>query len=286
MNKEMNAKQNAKLNMYRTNEKHIDDNASIIAASPAFQTAFNKFKTNIAAIQTVAQQKSASLTGIAADKTNAKQALCKLAANIAGFIYAYAAANADETLKQEMNLSFTTLMRTRDAALAPRCQNIHDKAAANLEALADFGINAAQLKNLQTAIDDYSAKNMNPRAALSGRKTANTNLAALFRENDSVLKDQMDKLIEQFREAHPDFVQTYFSTREIIDPYTTTTQLKGTVTDKSAATPIKDVVVTIVELSKSTKTDAQGKYSFKSIANGKYTITATAEGFVNFQADE
>jgi len=286
MNKEMSAKQNAKLNMYRTNEKHIDDNASIIAANPAFQTAFNKFKANIVAIQSAAQQKSVSLTGIAIDKTNAKQTLCQLAAKIAGFIYAYASASSNETLKQEMNFSVTALLRTRDGALVPRCQNIYDKAAANLAALEDYGVNAAQLANLQTALDNYSAKTAKPRIALSGRKTATGNLAVLFKETDAILKDQMDKLVETFREEHSDFVQTYFSTREIIDPSTTTTQLKGTVTDKSAGTPIKGATLTIVELGKSTKTDAQGKYSFKSIANGKHTVTAATEGFADFQAEE
>ena len=136
MGKEMNAKQGAKLNMYRAIEKHIGENASTVASTPAFRTAFNKFKANIAAITDTAQQKSAALTGIAADKNNSKQTLCRLAANIAGVVYAYASANQNETLKQEMNLPVTTLLRTRDDSLAPRCQNIHDKAAANLAALS------------------------------------------------------------------------------------------------------------------------------------------------------
>jgi len=218
----MNAKQSAKLNMYRAAEKHVDDNASIIAANPAFQTAFNKFKPNITAVAGTAQQKSAALTGIAADKSNSKQTLCRLAADIAGVIYAYTAANANNTLKDEMNLSVSKLQRTRDEELAPRCQNIHDKGTANLAALADFGITAAILANLQTAINNYSAETPKPRTALSGRKTANANLAALFKETDAILKDQLDKLVELFRAANPDFVQTYESTRIIVDPPTKT----------------------------------------------------------------
>lgn len=220
MNKEMNAKQNAKLNMYRATGKQLDDNASIVAANVAFQTAFNKIKANIIAIQTVAQQKSASLTGIAADKSNSKQILCKLAATIAGAVSAYASATKNETLKQEMNLSITTLARTRDEALAPRCQMIHDRATANKDALADYDIKSAQLTALQTAIDNYSAETMKPRHAVSTRKTATANLAALFKENDDILKNQLDKLIELYRADHPDFVQTYESARIIVDPPT------------------------------------------------------------------
>jgi len=219
MNTEMNPKQKAKPNIYRVSEKHVGDNASIIAANAAFQQTFNKFKANIAATTNTAQQKSAALTGIAADKNNARQRLCKFAASIAGVIYAYASANNNETLKQEMNLPVTTLVRTRDEALAPRCQMIHDRAQTNLVALDDYGIKAAQLENLQTAIDNYSPETSRPRHAVSSRKTANANLAVLFKEND-ILKNQMDKLIELYHAAYPDFVQIYESTRIIVDPPT------------------------------------------------------------------
>ena len=228
MIKEMNARQNAKLNMYQAAEKHVDDNTSI-AVSPAFQTAFNKFKINKVAIQAVAQQKSATLTGIAADKSNSKQTLCNLAANLAGIVFAYAAANHNETLKQEMNLPVTALVRTRDAALVPRCQMIHAKAVANFAALADFGIKDAQLDTLQTAIDAYSAETAKPRTAVSNRKTANVNLAVLFKENDAILNDQLDKLIELYRADHPDFVNTYFETRTIVDPPTKAKKIEKTV---------------------------------------------------------
>ena len=216
----MNAKQEAKLNMYRATEKHVDDNAAVIASNLAFQTAFNKFKTNIVAITNTAQLKGVALTGITADKSSSKQTLCQLAAGIAGVIYAYASANSNNTLKQEMNLPVSKLMRTRDEELAPRCQNIHDKGTANLAALTDYGITAAMLATLQTAINNYSAETPKPRTALIGRKTANANLAALFKENDALLNDQLDKLAELFKTTNPDFVKTYESTRIIVDPPT------------------------------------------------------------------
>lgn len=209
----MTAKQNAKLNMYRTIESHLADNESIIAVNPAFQTAFNKLKTNNTNIRTTAQSKSAKTTGIAADKSKSKQTLCKLTATLAGAVFAYAAANGDETLKQEMNLPVSKLARTRDEALVPRCQNIQDKAQTNIAALADYGIKKEQLTALQTAIGNYSAETVKPRTAVTNRKTATTNLAAIFKEND-----QLDKLIEQFRPDHPDFVQTYEASRIIVDP--------------------------------------------------------------------
>lgn len=124
----MNTKQEAKLNMYRATEKHCDDNAAIIASTIAFQNAFNNFKTKIAAIVSTTQQKDLALTGITVDKSSSKQTLCPLMAETAGIIYAFASATANNTLKQEVNFSNTALLKTKDDQLAPRCQNIHDKA--------------------------------------------------------------------------------------------------------------------------------------------------------------
>lgn len=285
MNNELTARQEAKFNMYRATETHIADNATIIAANPAFQTAFNKFKTNNVAISGTAQQKSGALTGIAVDKTNFRETLCQTAAKIAGYIYAYASANNNNTLKNEMNLPVTKIRRARDEELAPRCQNIHDRGVELLTELADFGVTAPILANLQTAITNYAAEIPKPRTALSGRKTVTANLAAIFRENDDILKNQMDKLIEIFREDNPDFVQTYESNRIIIDPSTTTTQLKGIVTNVADNSPVKNATITIVEASKSAKTNTTGKYSIKPLAPGKYTVRTDAAGFNDFEVE-
>lgn len=76
----------AKLNfIHRANGKHIDDKELIIASTPAFQTAFNKFKANIVAY--TAEQKSAAASYFTLDKTNSKQVLAKIEANVAGVIY-------------------------------------------------------------------------------------------------------------------------------------------------------------------------------------------------------
>ena len=282
----MNTKQEAKLNMYRATEKHCDDNAAIIALTPAFQTAFNNFKAKIAAITTTTQQKDVALTGITVDKSSSKQTLAQIAVEIAGIVYAFASTTANNTLKQEVNFSLTTLLKTKADQLAPRCQNIHDKASANLAALADYGITPALLTNLQTAITNYAAEAPKPRTATSQRMTMNANLRNLFKEADAILRDQMDKLVVTFKTANPDFVQTYESNRIIIDPATTTTQLKGTVTNKADGSPIKGATITVVELSKTAKTDSFGKYLIKPITNGKYTIRATATGFNDFEADD
>lgn len=282
----MNIRQEAKLTMYRAVETHCDDNASLIATVPAFQTAFNEFKTKIAEILSVEQLRDASLAGIAAGKSNLKQTLCRQTVDMAGIIYAFASETGNETLKAESQFSYSKLLQTRDDELAPRCQNIHARAAENKTQLADYGITTASLTALQKAIDDYQTETPKPRTAKSQRKTQTANLRRLFKETDDLLKTRLDKLVANFKTANPDFAAAYEANRIIIDPAVTTTQLKGKVTNKTNNAPIKDATVLVVETNITAKTNTSGEYQIKPIAPNKYTIRTTATGFQAYEQND
>jgi hypothetical protein len=282
----MNAKQEAKLKMYRATEKHCDDNATIISSLLAFQSAFTNYKAKIASIISITQQTDLVLTGIATDKSDAKQTLCQIAADIASLIFAYADANKNNTLKQEVNFNLSKLVRTRDDQLAPRCQNIHDKGLANVDALKNFGVDEDKLQVLQTAINTYSAESPKTRTATSSRKTLNANLRQLLRETDAILKNQMDKLVVAFRANNPNFVATYETNRIIVDPSKTTTQLRGKITNKANGLPIKDATILIIEANINVKTNSKGEYLVKPLPIGQYTVRITAQGFETKEIDE
>jgi hypothetical protein len=279
----MNAEQQAKLNMYDAVKTACANNAATVATINGFKTAFDEFKDKIATIKEVAQQKDMATTGAAADKKARKQNLSRIGSVVAGAIFAYAAATDNNTLKQEVKFTNSDLLRTKDAMLAPRCRNIHDLGAANLAALADYGINAAKLTELQTAIDAYAEAASKPRAAINTRAAKTATLPQLFAEADKILTQRMDPLIPQFAETNPDFVVTYQSARKILDAPTTATQLKGTVTNKTDNTPVTGATVTIVEAAQTTQTDTNGSYTIKPIEIGTYTVTVTKTGFNNFQ---
>ncbi|MGC2238145.1 MAG: hypothetical protein WA584_18475 [Pyrinomonadaceae bacterium] len=173
----MNAKQLAKSTMYQSIVSHCEDNTAIIAANTAFQTAFNTtFKTKTAAIGATAQEIEIPLTGITVGKKTSKQELCEPAADTASLIYAFAEATGNAALKSEVDYSLSALLRSKDSLLALRCRNIHDKGVENKDALKDYGVTAATLADLQTAIDGYTATAPKPRAARSQRSTLKNNL--------------------------------------------------------------------------------------------------------------
>jgi tRNA A37 threonylcarbamoyltransferase TsaD len=72
----MNAKQEAKLNMFRATQKHCTDNAAIVATIPAFRTAVNSLNAIVTSIIATTQQEDLVTKGITIDKAVAKKTLC------------------------------------------------------------------------------------------------------------------------------------------------------------------------------------------------------------------
>lgn len=219
MDKQLNKKQEAKFNSFRATELHVDENIALINTIPAFLATYNKIKAKIAAVSENAQLKSASLVGIAAGKSNSRQIVSTKTVSIAGVIYTYADDIGDTTLREEMNINASRLKRTRDDELTPLCQFVHDRAQTHIAALKDYNITVEKLADFQTAINNYKADTPKPRTAVSNRKTTNVNIKIIFKELDELF-DKFDRQIESLAEIHPDFVRTYFSTREIVDPPT------------------------------------------------------------------
>ena len=282
----MNAQHTAKLTMYRTTEQIQDMNASIVAAVPALVTLITAFKAIIVSILETSELTNVNLSGIAADKGNAKDNLARTASDFADIIAAFASATKNSALKQEVNYSYYKLAKMRDESLAPVCRIIYNRAEENLDALRDYGITTQKLALFDTAINDYAAKSPKTRTAIVNRQAQNANLRELFKQADDILNNQMDGLMKNFRTTHSDFYNAYSAAREVINPHTTVTQLKGSVIDASDEKPIKGAVVTIVELNKSKNTNLNGEYSFKPAENGTFTLTIEKTGYAPYQKEE
>jgi len=275
----MNAKQEAKLNMFRATQKHCADNATIIATIPAFQSAVNSLNAKITSIIATAQQEDLVTKGITIDKAEAKKTLCQLAADVAAPIIAYAAANSNNQLLKEVSFTYSDLFKTKDDQLAPRCKNIHDAAQANLAALGTYGISAATVTILQNTINNYQAKVPDPRNAAAQKVTIRANLKNLIKEADTVLKLQMDKTIVGLKKTHPDFVSTYKSNRVILDPSKTSTSIKGVIISSVDKSFIKGATVLLVETKTKVLSNELGEYEIKPVANGQYSLNVTASKY-------
>ena len=56
--------------------------------------------------------------------------------------------------------------------------------------------------------------------------------------------------------------------------------LRGVVTDAKTTTPVADAQVAIVELARTTRTGADGRFEFRNLPAGKYTLTVSTIGYI------
>jgi hypothetical protein len=216
----MNKRDEAKVSMYKAVEAHCTANQTFIATSVAFLASFNIFIAKLASLFTTESSAQKQTKGVALDKESLKAILIQAAYDLASVVFAYANKAKNETLKQTVNFSITDLDRLKDEFIVPVCANIKTAATANLAALADYGVTAANLTALQTSMDNYAGATPKPRLAKTQKTTDNINVKAVMKEIDDILKNEMDKTVVVFRAANPNFVTKYTEVRKIVDPGT------------------------------------------------------------------
>lgn len=167
------ARQEVKNSMYGVVIDKCNANIAIVRTNFALSSAFDEFKTVVAKINLAKQSSAAVTIGLATDKKGSKNALSRTASVIAGQIFAFAAKNKNNLLKEAVDFSATDLRRLKDEELVPRCQEIHDLGAANLAALGDYGVTNTALTGLQTEIEAYAESVPKPRSAQADRLIQN-----------------------------------------------------------------------------------------------------------------
>ena len=213
----MTTKQQNKLSMYLAVKAVLDANNSTWQTLPAFATGYTDFTTGISGIQTLAQSLIQDTSGIAQDKQQSKVAMATTAVGIASAVRAYAVKTKNNTLTSAVSFTQSDLTGGRDADSVQNCQNIHDLANTNLAALADYGVTAAKLAALQTAITAFSGIMQKPRQTIASGKTVTQQLSDAFDAADLALNEELDNLIGQFADANAKFVSDYTNARTIVD---------------------------------------------------------------------
>ena len=213
----MNTKQQNKLAMYLAVKAVVDANNSVWTSLPAFADGYTGFTTQIGNIQTLAQNQNLDTSGIAQDKQASKVAMATAAIGIASAVRAYAVKTKNNTLASAVDFNQSNLTGARDADAVENCQNIHDAANTNLAALAAYGVTAAKLTALQTAITAFSGLMGKPRQTIATGKTVTQQLSDAFNAADEALNEELDNLIGQFAGSNAKFVSDYQNARIIVD---------------------------------------------------------------------
>jgi len=291
----MTSEQESRLSMFMAVRDFLTANATITATLPNYAGYFTAVQNGITSIQTIREQQEFDKTGIAANKNQLKTTLISQAMDVSRKVVAYALYVNNTVLLNEVKYSETDLKKSADTILKDKSQVIYDRANTNLAALATYGITAAILTNLLTAITNYNAAIPKPRLGINDKKQATAQLAVLLDTVDSNLL-KIDSLAEIVRLTQVNFYNGYKNARRIVETGVGSLALRGAAIEIQSGEPITNATFTFnhnggtiktAMASSSTdgngtivkKTASKGNFNIKSMPEGTYSVTVTKPGY-------
>lgn len=269
------------------NYKVIDvaeENKSLWETLPAFKLGMESFESVNAAIDGQAAIQKQNITGIAVDKELKKEQLIKLMLIVSGGVQAYARQEKNNELFKKMAFTKSKLMRERDTKIKGLSDLIADTATTFAVALIPFGITAAIVTSLKTLATDYQRNFLTkPEVAIDNRKEiTNETLPQLFLEADTILKDQLLKMVVQFNETNPEFVQKFIYATYIGTAGVRHTRLSITVTEafesdavEPIVKPVTNALVVIEDAGFSGNTNEKGKLTISKVPEKATLVKVT-----------
>lgn len=278
----MNQDQLDHLNMYDAVILTLNSNASTWSSNTA-----------ISAVVTAAQAQVASLNGSQTGQINNSKAFTLNKASIKANLLtlsllhadagrSYAASINNVTLQQELKTTQSFLFHLPDGQVGPFCQNIYNLVTPIIGSLASYGVTAATVAALQSAINSFLATVGQPHSIRSGAKAYTLSIESQIASLNRLLKEQLDPLLTQYKTSHALFHNQYKADRTL--PHTghrTTVTIVGQIDAAIGGQPIKNAHIIISTLKPRKKvTKADGLYKFARLRPGTYTISVTVNGYV------
>ncbi|GAB2963984.1 hypothetical protein GCM10027048_36560 [Hymenobacter coalescens] len=215
----MNDSQRAKLAMLHTTLRVLDGHADLYPTNKALGNARLELATLVADLDPTAerQQRAATPQKPGAVKQATKQTLAERAAAVAAALLALADERQDIRLHTASDYSERQLRRQPDADLLRITQNLHQRATEHAPALAEQGVTAEELTELQAAIQAFQQEQTTPRARMADGKAQKQEIDADLRQATALLRNRVDKFMVRYQRSQPQFHTAYTSARQTIN---------------------------------------------------------------------
>ncbi len=273
-----------RVNMLRTTLNYLTDNAAATAAIAAFAGVKTTADNKLTLIDQLTQIADGKTGGVTLDTNIVRITMSNIALKCGNAVSAYAASVNNNTLRDRVTFTLPQLNKMKKEEVDDACQTIHDEADTHIADAGPFGYDAADITDLQTAIDLYRTDSQNPRQAIISRSEAKINITLLVREViDDIFVKQLDKMVNTLKTSNIEFVNSYFRSREIIDLGSTTAKVRGTIKNPEEV-PLVGVKFTIRKTGESgitgqTLSTKGGKYGIAKLLPAFYDFTWEYPGY-------
>jgi hypothetical protein len=217
--------------MFKTVDEYLDRNHSLWSGMAPLVAAVQQFKDKIAAIDAAAQKQETPVSGAVQDKAATRDALEDVLFLVCEALAVLAHTSNDHELEALVAVTPSGLDKLGDEELSNRATNVLARANDKKTELATLQVTQANLDELAQALQTFHAGKTKPRTAVAERVAQTESLPSLVREGSSILRNQIDRLVNLFRRSNQEFVAGYRSARVIVD------RGRGKATPKTPAQP-------------------------------------------------
>ena len=211
----MNDKQRAKLAMFQTTLRVLQDHASTYTANKALTAAVATFQTEVNLLDPEHLAQRPESGGLTAVKKKTRLRVATAAHNIGAALFAFAADPAHEDLPLQAAVDYPqrTLERKPDADLIRLGTLILGHGTAHAKALTDLDVAPADLTELRDALAQFKAEQAAPRAARAEGSADTKMLARHYREAQALLTNQIDRQLGRYETKDAQLFAAYQSAR-------------------------------------------------------------------------
>jgi hypothetical protein len=213
----MNNKQENKLTMYDSVLSYLNSRTDMLNQMPALKTAVTDLHVIVNGIKEKANETISSITGKADLKAELKEQLILKTAAILGAVKAYARRKDDTVLKAKADVTRSQIKKQRDTELAIFCKGMFELVSPFAPALTDYGVTSEDIDEFEELVKKFDEATSDREAGVAQRKSATSELVTLFESADDLLEDELDALMEKFRQTDNQFFNAYQAARVIKD---------------------------------------------------------------------
>jgi hypothetical protein len=212
----MNTRQTNRLAMFKTVADYLDSNNAVWNGMAPMTVSLQAFKGKIVDAENAAQEQETP-KGVTDSKAAARDELEDVLFLTCEALGVLGHMSNDHELLAVTDLARSDLDRLPDDELITRAKVVLDRANARKTELATLQVTQENLQELTLRLQQFSNQKTQPRMASAGRAALTQSLESLIREVNSILRDQIDRLVNLFSRTNPEFVAGYRAARVVVD---------------------------------------------------------------------
>lgn len=202
--------------MQSTTASYMEQNKTLWSANNAVAGAVTQLEANNTVITQKRDTQETSTEGQAALAMQAKISLEESIHEIADQIYAWATKNSDVVTQAQSHFTLSGLDGMDPDKLEQTGKDVSALATAKLAALTDY-VAQTDVDGLNTLTVDFGVKKKALPTAAATRSGQTKTLPQAIRDNQSLLRLQLDKLMTKFKKTSPEFYAGYQAARVTIN---------------------------------------------------------------------